>query len=120
MQIESLSPAGVTPQPRRRDHDETPTGKDRKRQGSGFSKAHVILDLSVEVLQQLGHEPISIGRRMPTPLFIYNKAGAFAYNEPAQPAPPTLYVEVDYAVEKAGITKTTVPNSIVFEGMLGT
>ena len=118
MQISGLSPA-VTTRSYGREQDSTATGRDRHQQRSGFSKAHVILDLSVEAQQQVGHEPISIGRRIPAPLFIYNQAGAFAYNEPTRPDKPTVYVEDNVLVEKVTVIEAPMPKSVTFDGRLG-
>lgn len=118
MQISGLSPA-VTTRSYGREQDSSATNRDRHQQRSGFSKAHVILDLSVEARKQVGHEPISIGRRTPAPLFIYNQAGAFAYNEPARPEKPTVYVEDKTHAEEVAVIEPAMPKSVTFDGKLG-
>lgn len=118
MKISGLSPA-VTTRSYGREQDSSATGRDHPQQRSGFSKAHVILDLSVEARQQFGHEPISIGRRAPAPLFIYNQAGAFAYNEPTRPDKPTVYAENSVLEEEVTVIEVPMPKSVTFDGRLG-
>lgn len=118
MQVSGLSPT-VTTRSYGREQDSSATDRDRHQQRSGFSKAHVILDLSVEARQQVGHEPISIGRRAPAPLFIYNQTGAFAYIEPARPDKPTAYVQDNILMEEVAVIETPMPKSVTFDGRLG-
>jgi hypothetical protein len=118
MQISGLSPT-VTTRSYEREQDSSATARDRHQQRSSFSKAHVIIDLSIEAQQQIGHETISTGRRTQAPLFIYNQAGAFAYSEPSRPDKPTVFVENNVLVEELSVIEPPIPRSVMFDGRLG-
>ena len=85
----------------------------------------------MEAWKQIGHEPHSTARTLPPPLFIYNDAGDFAYNEAARRYEEAqqwaisrmeterLLGNADAAAAKPVIATAPTSSFVAFDGMLG-
>jgi len=127
MIVTRIGPSEAVAQPRAKTREE----KRAERQRTRFSPGHIILDLSLEAWKQIGHEPHSSARTLPPPLFIYNDAGDFAYNDAARRYEEAqqraisrmeterLLVSADAAAAKPVNATGSMPSFVAFDGMLG-
>lgn len=129
MLIPGIAPAAAVTETRTKPRDETHS--ERKR--AGFSPRHVILDLSREALQRIGHDPLASDRTPQPPLFIYNGTGEFAYDEAARRyADAQRHTATQFEFESqsggskdeptvpdAAIPTPALPSVVTFDGMLG-
>ena len=98
---------------------------------TGFSAPHIILDLSLEAMRQIGYEPLAPGRPPQPLLFVYTGKGEFAYDEAAKRyqeahrrAVSRLEAErlrAETAVRETApeYAETLLPSTVSFDGMLG-
>ena len=127
MLVTGIAPTEAVTQSRAKSREE----KQAERQRAGFSAGHIILDLSLEAWKRIGREPHSSARTQPTPLFIYNDAGDFAYDDAARRYEEAQQravsrVEIERQRANAATVETgpenampPMPSFVAFDGMLG-
>ena len=138
MYVTEILLTGAVAHSRERARDEKRT----ERQRTGFSASHVILDLSLEAMKRIGYEALSLARPPQPLLFVYNGAGAFAYDGAARRSEEaqqhalariekeTLQREMELLeIEREmelleiepgiGAAHRPMPSFVAFDGMLG-
>ena len=127
MVVTGIAPAETVVRPRTASRDRN----DLERSRAGFSRSHIILDLSREALSELGHEVHSSARTQDPPLFVYDGTGDFVYEEAARhyedvQKRAAFKIAAEQKRIEESITRSQpvrdaapIPSTVTFDGMLG-
>ena len=127
MVVTGIAPADSVTRPR----TATRERNDLERSRAGFSRSHIILDLSREALSELGHKVLSSARTQEPPLFVYDGTGDFVYEKAARHfedvqkrtalkiAAEQKRIEESIARSQSVRDAAPLPSTVTFDGMMG-